>query len=194
VKYIRRSRRTSPASVTPPSPSSRVLSPKFLPIPARISASYAEIHDLAGEKCMLAEQLIQIINRTRSKLDVDIVKVRTLQGEPPEVIAASITRPLPSVLPTLGAEAFGAPGRNPALAISESLRNALAPAVESRVVSAAASPSPSPSGSMAHVNKSEFQQPRNLLFLILTLFFLSLRATCDGGCFDQDITSCISEA
>jgi chromatin modification-related protein YNG2 len=143
---------------------------------------------------MLAEQLIQIINRTRSKLDVDIVKVRTLQGEPPEVIAASITRPLPSVLPTLGAEAFGAPGRNPALAISESLRNALAPAVESRVVSAAASPSPSPSGSMAHANKSEFQQPRNLRFLILTLCLLSLRTTCHGGCLDQDITSSISEA
>jgi len=143
---------------------------------------------------MLAEQLIQIINRTRSKLDVDIVKVRTLQGEPPEVIAASIARPLPSVLPTLGAEAFGAPGRNPALAISESLRNALAPAVESRVVSAAASPSPSPSGSMVHVNKSELQQSRNFFPPILTLFFLSSRTTCHGGRLDQDITSSIPEA
>ena len=154
AKYIRRSRRASPASVTPPSPSSRAPSPKSLPIPARISASYAEIHDLAGEKCVLAERLIEIISRTRSKLDADIVKVRTLQGEPPEVVAASIARPLPSVA-TLGAEGFGAPGRNPALAISESLRNALAPSAESRVASVAP-PSPSPSGSMAHVNKSEF--------------------------------------
>ena len=162
AKYIRRSRRASPASVTPPSPSSRAPSPKSLPIPARVSASYAEIHDLAGEKCVLAERLIEIISRTRSKLDVDIVKVRTLQGEPPEVVAASIARPLPSVA-TLGAEGFGAPGRNPALAISESLRNALAPAAESRVASVAP-PSPSPSGSLAHVNKSEFQQPSNFFF------------------------------
>jgi chromatin modification-related protein YNG2 len=87
---------------------------------------------------MLAEQLIQFI-RMRSKLDVDIVKVRTLR-EPPDIVA-SITRPLPSVLPTLGAEAFGVPGGNPTLAISD------------RVVSAAASLSPSLSGPMIHVKQ-----------------------------------------
>ena len=160
ARYIRHSRRASSASATPPSPSSRAPSPKSLPIPARISASYAEMHDLAGEKCILAERLIEVITRTRSKLDIDIVKVRTLQGEPPEVAGASVARPLASV-PTLGVESFGAPGRNPALAISESLRNALAitPTAESRsaVVSAAASPAPSPSSSTVHVNKSKSQ-------------------------------------
>ncbi|KAF8902812.1 hypothetical protein CPB84DRAFT_1707453 [Gymnopilus junonius] len=128
AKYIRHSRRASSASATPPSPSSRATSPKSVSIPAKVSACYAEIQELASEKCALAERLIDIITRTRTRLDYDIMKVRTLQGDSPEAIAASMaatSKPL-TLLPTLSADAFGAPGRNPALAISESLRNALA--------------------------------------------------------------------
>ncbi|KDR69284.1 hypothetical protein GALMADRAFT_128759 [Galerina marginata CBS 339.88] len=151
AKYIRHSRRVSSASVTPPSPSSRAPSPKSVSIPAKIHASYTEIQDLAGEKCVLAERLIEIITRTRARLEVDLTRMRTLQGDPPEVIAASVaaaSKPLVG-LPTLSADNFGLPGRNPALAISESLRNALTitPLAEPRTLSVqipvATSPSPS---------------------------------------------------
>lgn len=159
AKYIRHSRRASSASVTPPSPSSRAPSPKSMSIPAKISASYAEIHELAAEKCALAERLIDIITRTRTRLDYDITKVRTLQGDPPEVIAASMaaaSKPL-TVLPSLSTDGLGAPGRNPALAISESLRNALAipPVVESRpAVAPQTATAASPSPSASHATKS----------------------------------------
>lgn len=148
-KYIRNARR---ASGTPPSPSSsRAPSPKLLSIPAKVAASYAEIQELAQEKCLLANRLIEIITRTRAKLDIDIVKVRTLQGDSPEVIAAAAAaaaaKPLAG-LAGISSESFGAPGRNPALAISESLRNALTipttPDHRATTAQAAASPSPAP--------------------------------------------------
>ncbi|KAF8800528.1 hypothetical protein BYT27DRAFT_6833664 [Phlegmacium glaucopus] len=143
AKYIRHSRRASSASTTPPSPSSRTTSSKSIPIPTRISASYAEIEELAAEKCALAQRLIELISRTRARLDIDIVKVKLLQGESPETptVATRASRPLVAT-PTL--ENFGAIGRNPALAISESLRNALAltPTADPQV-SAPATPTPS---------------------------------------------------
>ena len=147
AKYTRRSRHTSTASVTPPSPSSRAPSPKSVLVPAKISASYAEIQELATEKCALAERLIEIISRTRSKLDVDIVKVRTLQGEPPELIKPH---------PTLSADSLTLPtslrNLNTAFAIGESLRNALAtPSGDLKVSLSAASPAATPSG---HTTKS----------------------------------------
>ncbi|KAF8163780.1 hypothetical protein B0H34DRAFT_651391 [Crassisporium funariophilum] len=154
AKYIRHSRRASSASgTTPPSPSSRAPSPKSLPIPARISASYSEIQELAGEKCILAQRLIEIISRTRARLDIDITKVRMLQGESPEVIAVS-ARPLASI-PAITLESFGAPGRNPALAISESLRNALAtpPVADLRSSVSSSTPVASPSASSGPANK-----------------------------------------
>ena len=125
AKYIRRSRRASSASETPPSPSSHPSSPKSTPIPAKISASYAEIQELAGEKCALAQQLIELLSKTRARLDIDIVKVRMLQGENPEnaTVTSRSNRP---VVATPGSDTFGTISRNPALAISESLRNALA--------------------------------------------------------------------
>lgn len=109
------------------------------------------MQDLAVEKCALAEQLIEIISRTRAKLDVDIIKVRTLQGEPPELIAAAMGRQ-----PTFSADNFALPGRNPALAISESLRNALAiPAADLKRSASVVFSAPSPSPSTGHVPKSE---------------------------------------
>jgi chromatin modification-related protein YNG2 len=142
-----------------------------VPIPTKISASFNEIHELAAEKVALAEKLIELITRTRAKLDVDISKVKLLQGEPPALVAAQASASLnmkPAGLMALtGATAasvntsssssanvdnFGAPGRNPALVISESLRNAMAtqPQTEGRNgVSSGSSHSAS-----GHANKS----------------------------------------
>ena len=146
AKYIRHSRQVSSASTSPPS--SPTLSPKT-PIQVKISASYAEIQELASEKCALAQQLIELLSKTRARLDIDIVKVKMLQGESPEtptVASRSGARPL-AVTPTL--ENSGAKGRNPALAISESLRNAFA------LTSTLDSPSVTPTVSSGPATKSK---------------------------------------
>jgi len=133
------------------------------------------MHELAAEKVALAEKLIDLISRTRAKLDVDISRVRLLQGEPPELVAAQASASMnmkPAGLMSLtgigvggvslgtsgmgAVESFGAPGRNPALVISESLRNAMAtqPLTEGRNgVATSASAIGSPAG---HANKSMF--------------------------------------
>ena len=85
---------------------------------------YAEIQELASEKFALAQQFIKLLLKTRARLDIDIVKVKILQGESPDtltVASRSSARPLAST-PTL--ENFSAVARNPTLANSESLRNA----------------------------------------------------------------------
>jgi hypothetical protein len=143
--------------VTPPSPSSPAPSPKSVLIPAKITASFAEIQELATEKCALAERLIEIISRTRSKLDVDIAKVRTLQGEPPELVAATVGKPLATHPTLVAAESLSLPGSmrnlNPAYAIGESLRNALGvPPSELKAALSAASPGATPSA--GHATKS----------------------------------------
>lgn len=164
ARYIRHSRRsststpmpmttisssTNPITSLPDSPSassSRAgsVAPSIgtpISIPTKISASYDEIQELAVEKVALAEKLIELITRTRAKLDVDISKVRLLQGDPPDLVAAQASVSLnikPAGLMALtglaaasvngasaSVESFGAPGKNPALAISESLRNAM---------------------------------------------------------------------
>ena len=148
AKYIRHSRRASSASASPPSPSSPVPSLKT-PIPVKISASYAEIQELATEKCALAQQLIELLSKTRARLDIDIVKVKMLQGESPDtptVASRSGTRPL-ATTPTI--ENLGAIGRNPAMAISESLRNAFA------LTSAVDSPSVTPTAPSGPATKSK---------------------------------------
>ncbi len=53
------------------------------PNQARIAAAFTEIHKLNTEKMMFSQQMITLILRTRARLDVDIGKVRRLQGEPP---------------------------------------------------------------------------------------------------------------
>ena len=170
-----------PVPESPSGPSSRAGSVVSgsgtpVPIPTKISACYTEIHELAAEKVLLAEKLIDLITRTRAKLDVDISRVRLLQGDPPELVAAQASASMnmkPAGLVSLtgvgagagaglgtngvgAVESFGAPGRNPALAISESLRNAMAtqPLADGRngvatSVSAVASPA-------GHPNKSKF--------------------------------------
>ena len=149
AKYIRHSRQGSSTSTSPPSPSSPTTSP-ITPIPVKISASYAEIQELASEKCALAQQLIELLSKTRARLDIDIVKVKILQGESPDtptVATRSSARPSAAAPPSL--ENFGSIGRNPALAISESLRNAFA------LTSTVDSPSVSPSVSSGPATKSK---------------------------------------
>lgn len=193
ARYIRHSRRSSASSPMPmttissfASSTTRPDSPSAsssragsvapgigtpVPIPTKISASFNEIHELAAEKVALAEKLIELITRTRAKLDVDIFKVRLLQGESPELVAAQASASLnvkPAGLLALtgatsginvssnasaSAENFGALGRNPALVISESLRNAMAtqPQVDGRSTAPTTSSASSPS---IHANKS----------------------------------------
>ncbi|KAF8638926.1 hypothetical protein AX17_001838 [Amanita inopinata Kibby_2008] len=74
---------SSSSSATASSPASRAPSPKSSLLPSKIASSYAEIHQLAAEKCVLAQRLIDLINRTRSRLDYDLSKVRLLQGGEP---------------------------------------------------------------------------------------------------------------
>ena len=74
-----------------------------MPIPVKISTSYAEIQELATEKFALAQQFIECLSKTRARLDIDIVKVKILQGESLDtltVASRSSARPLAST-PTL---------------------------------------------------------------------------------------------
>jgi chromatin modification-related protein YNG2 len=88
--------------------------------------------ELSNEKCILAQRLIDLITRTRARLDADIVKVKYLQGETPD--STSVLGKVVSSA-ALGLD-FGPSGRNPAQQISESLRNALVNTSESRQGSA----------------------------------------------------------
>ena len=62
-----------------------------------------EIQELASEKFALAQQFIELLSKNRARLDIDIVKVKILQGESPDtltVASRSSARPLAST-PTL---------------------------------------------------------------------------------------------
>ncbi|KAF9264067.1 hypothetical protein L218DRAFT_987128 [Marasmius fiardii PR-910] len=122
-------RGSTPTSASPsPSPSSPTKSVGHLP--ARIKQSYTEIDQIAAEKIVLSERLIELINRTAARLDVDLNKVRQLQGDsiPDYTKTGSL-----SAVPTLtGSDMLrgvgstgGLGGRDPTLGISESLKMAL---------------------------------------------------------------------
>lgn len=122
-------------SSSSPSPTDfcqRAPTPKTVGIPAKIQELYAELHEISNEKCILAQCLIDLIERTRSRLDVDLVKVKYLQGDAPDSIS-SLGKVSSGI--ALGLD-FGPSGRNPAQQISESLRNALSNSSESRQGSA----------------------------------------------------------
>ncbi|KAG2019650.1 hypothetical protein CC2G_005069 [Coprinopsis cinerea AmutBmut pab1-1] len=115
ARYIRHSLRATATPLQTPTPNARAPSPKSAAIPGKISAAYEEIQVLAGEKAELAQKLIEIIQRTRTRLDVELNKVRVLQGEPVDFLATPGK-------PAASNDAL----KNPALAVTESLRNALA--------------------------------------------------------------------
>ena len=78
-------------------------------MPPRIAAAYAEVDALSVEKIQLAERLIQLLTRTQSRLDGDVIQVRTLQGESMEEIRRSAlplnSRLEPSISGSLSAAA-----------------------------------------------------------------------------------------
>ncbi|TFK18871.1 hypothetical protein FA15DRAFT_674959 [Coprinopsis marcescibilis] len=146
ARYIRYSLR-QPTSA---SPISGEASLKSTLIPSKIAAAYEEIQALAGEKQELAQKLIELMQRTRTKLDIELNKVRVLQGEPVETYA-SLSTPI-KVVPAFSpsSESF----KNPVSAVTESLRNALATPVSdargAQSPQAAASPTPSSAGANSH--------------------------------------------
>ncbi|KAH6886743.1 hypothetical protein BKA70DRAFT_1464713, partial [Coprinopsis sp. MPI-PUGE-AT-0042] len=119
ARYIRHSIRAS-ANSTPlaAAPPPRAPSPKSLAIPGKVAAAYAEIKVLAGEKEELAQRLVDVMQRTRTRLDIELNKVRVLQGEPIDSLPTP-GKGMPVLVPN--DPSF----RNPALAVTESLRNAL---------------------------------------------------------------------
>jgi chromatin modification-related protein YNG2 len=98
-------------------------------LPGRISAAYAEIEALTNEKNSIARQIIELLTRTRARLDGDLSKVRILQGESPEDIRPSVfpnVAPLPSPYGTkrnVGGDS-SVIGVGPIIQIGESLRSA----------------------------------------------------------------------
>ncbi|KAF5371309.1 hypothetical protein D9758_004193 [Tetrapyrgos nigripes] len=94
-------------------------------LPARIQQSYNEIEKLTNEKILLSQRIIDLISRTCARLDVDLKKVRQLQGEnvSDSVSERDIT-PAPSIVaPTTSSLT----AQDAAATISENLRHALIP-------------------------------------------------------------------
>ncbi|CCL98241.1 uncharacterized protein FIBRA_00235 [Fibroporia radiculosa] len=129
-RYIRHSTKLG-AGTTTPTP----LSAKDSALPQTISAHYAEIDQLAGEKEALARRLVQLIERARARLDHDLNKVLVLQGDLDPAAQVVLS----------GVAAVGGGTRNAAEKINESLRNAIA-IPEAPIVSVV-SPAPPPTKS-----------------------------------------------
>ena len=97
-------------------------------LPGRISAGYAEIEALTEDKISIARQIIDLLTRTRARLDGDLSKVRVLQGESPEDIRsfANAAHQLPLSSP-YGARRYSGSdssvmGVSPIIQLGESLR------------------------------------------------------------------------
>jgi hypothetical protein len=99
-RYIRHSGRSTPSA--PPNP-------KDAAIQETIKEHYAQIEELADEKLVLAQRVVDLISRARAKLDHDLSKVLVQQGEDPHV-----TIPPPS--------SVSVPRRNVLQEIKETLR------------------------------------------------------------------------
>ena len=101
-KYIRHSLRAPP---------NQPLSAKDTAIPALIRSHFAEIDKLGHEKEQLAQRVAQLVARAQARLDRDLNRVLTLQGEP-------------QLDPTPAYYYYGA-SRNPVAQLNESLRSAI---------------------------------------------------------------------
>lgn len=108
AKYVRHSLRSAPT---------QPLSGKDSAIPAAVHAHYAEIDRLCAEKEQLARRLVQLVSRAQSRLDRDLNRVLTLQGEPQLDSAAAGGTP---------AYYYYGASRNPVAQLNESLRSAIA--------------------------------------------------------------------
>ncbi|KAF9786294.1 hypothetical protein BJ322DRAFT_1058736 [Thelephora terrestris] len=90
-RYIRHSGRSTPSA--PPNP-------KDMAIQETIKEHYAQIEQLADEKLVLAQRVIDLISRARAKLDHELSRVLVQQGEDPT--AASISAPSSISVPRRG--------------------------------------------------------------------------------------------
>ena len=79
-RYIRHSGRSTPSA--PPNP-------KDMAIHEVIKDYYAQIEQLADEKLVLAQRVIDLISRARARLDHDLSRVLLQQGEDPTVATIS---------------------------------------------------------------------------------------------------------
>lgn len=100
---------------------------KLSPPPTeRITQAQKTLSVIADEKIALAERIVELLSRKRSRLDYDLGRVLVLQGEPDPVAVVAGAAPLMSA--GAGGASAGSGyvlgGRNPAAQINESLRNA----------------------------------------------------------------------
>lgn len=95
----------------------------------KIKSAQKTLEKLADEKVAIAERIVNMLTRKRSRLDYDLARVLALQGEPdPAAIVAGAAQPILSSGTSISATGSGyiLGGRNPAAQINESLRNAFA--------------------------------------------------------------------
>ena len=112
----------------------------------RIAAGHAELERLASERVVLAKRVVALVTRTRTRLEGDLVRIGVLQGEVDVKVATGAATPTMATMAAAAAaaattttattmtamatttpppEMYVLHGRNPAVAISESLRHAL---------------------------------------------------------------------
>lgn len=93
-------------------------------IPSKVENAYAELNQLADEKIALSQRIIEVLARSRARLDFDLAKVRALQGES-EIPNTRSYQPYSGAstpLPIVDSITLSAP---PSLGLGENLRNSL---------------------------------------------------------------------
>ncbi|KAF8838624.1 hypothetical protein BDN67DRAFT_933447 [Paxillus ammoniavirescens] len=121
-KFIRHTLRTDSETLAKDKPSPP-------PPTEKLKRAQKSLATLADEKIALAERIVEILSRKRSRLDYDLGRVLMLQGEPdPAAIVAGAAPPpiLAGIGTASGGSGYVLGGRNPAAHINESLRNAFA--------------------------------------------------------------------
>lgn len=118
-KFIRHALRTESEATGKDKPSSP-------PPTEKIKQAQQTLSILADEKIALAERIVELLSRKRSRLDHDLGRVLVLQGEPDPAAVVSGAAPLMSAGAggALAGSGYVLGGRNPAAHINESLRNA----------------------------------------------------------------------
>ncbi|PPQ67591.1 hypothetical protein CVT25_012085 [Psilocybe cyanescens] len=140
VNASSKSRTASPITSTPTNSHSKAH------LPARIAAAYTEIDVLTNEKVELAQRIMNLLTRTRARLDSDLAKVRTLQGEPAVDIRSSYinsTNQLRSASPYGVKRQDASIGLSPVIQIGDNLRNAVNAAQPDNVISISSASGPS---------------------------------------------------
>lgn len=148
-KFIRHALRTDFESVgkdkvSPPPPTEK------------IKQAQKTLSVIADEKIALAERIVELLSRKRSRLDYDLSRVLVLQGEPDPAAVVAGTAPLMSA--GAGGASAGSGyvlgGRNPAAHINESLRNAFSGATVPALTPGGATTATRSSGTEESAHKS----------------------------------------